>query len=53
MTLKKVLTSITHAILGKPVRYEEQQAARRRLPHDPMVGAQYEVRSTRFTGMHL
>lgn len=53
MTLKKVLTSIRHAIVGKPVSHEEQQAARHRPTRDPMVDAQYETRSTRFTGMHF
>lgn len=50
---KRVLTSIRHAIFGKPVTHEEQRAAQSRPTRDPMVDAQYEVRSTRFTGLHF
>jgi len=50
MNLRRMLGRIFR---GRPVTHEEQQAARRALPHDPVVRAQQEARSARFIGMRL
>ena len=42
-------TRVKHAIVGKPISYEEHRAAQQSLYRDPKVDAQLEMRNQRFT----
>ncbi len=52
MSVRSILVRIKHAIIGKPITYEEQQAARASLEGtyrgDPMQQQQMEIRNARF-----
>lgn len=52
MTAKpSIWTRIRYAVLGSPVTYEVQQAAKHRAMRDPMTDAQHQIRGVRYTGL--
>lgn len=53
MTAKpSIWIRIRYAVLGSPVTYEVQQAAKAQPPtRDPMTDAQHQIRGVRYTGL--